>query len=154
LIREGSIYAFEVAPDGTRIYTSQKAGGVLRRALDPARPQTRVVTGSGEPCTTGSHLYGTVGEALAAANEGDTLVVCPGRYKEEVLVDRAVRLESWAGPGATYLGGVQVSAGGARVAGFLLRSLEMEGGVEVQLLGNYLLDHVIYLPLVLKGWRN
>lgn len=33
LMREGSIYAFEVAADGTRLYVSQKAGGVLRRAL-------------------------------------------------------------------------------------------------------------------------
>jgi hypothetical protein len=94
-----------------------------------------------------------VGEALAASNEGDRLVVCPGWYDEEVLVDRAVRLESRAGPGATYLRGVQVSAGGARVAGFLLRSLEVEGGVEVELLGNYI-TREIYLPLVLKGWGN
>jgi photosystem II stability/assembly factor-like uncharacterized protein len=150
LIREGSIYAFEVVPDGTRIYASQKAGGVLRRALDPARPQMRVIAEGGEPCTGGSHLYGTVGEALASSNDGDTVIVCPGWYDEEVVIDRAVRLESWAGPAATYLRSVLVTADGTRVAGFLLRSLAVEGPAEAQLLGNYLLGSEIYLPLVLK----
>ena len=102
-------------------------------------------------CTAGSHLYGTVGEALAASNYGDTLVVCPGWYDEEVVVDRRVRLESWAGPAATYLRSALVTADGSRVAGFLLRSLAVEGPVEAQLLGNYLLGSEIYLPLVLKG---
>jgi hypothetical protein len=150
LVREGSIYAFEVAPDGTHLYTSQKAGGVLRRALDPARPQTRVVGGDGEPCTDGSHVYETVAEALAASNHGDTIVVCPGWYHEEVIADRAVRLESWAGPAATYLRGVLVTADGTRVAGFRLRSLEAEGVADAQLLGNYLISSEIYLPLVLR----
>jgi photosystem II stability/assembly factor-like uncharacterized protein len=152
LIREGSIYAFEVAPDGTHLYISQKAGGVLRRALDPARPQTRVVAGDNEPCTVGSHVYGTVGQALAACNHGDTVVVCPGWYREEVVVDRAVRLESLAGPAATYLRGAHVTASGARVAAFRLHSLEVEGGLDAQLLGNYLISTEIYLPLVLRDW--
>ena len=43
LMREGSIYAFDVAPDGSRLYVSQKAGGVSRRALDPAAPLRRVI---------------------------------------------------------------------------------------------------------------
>jgi photosystem II stability/assembly factor-like uncharacterized protein len=150
LIREGSIYAFEVVPDGTHLYTSQKAGGVLRRALDPARPQTRVVAGENEPCTAGSHVYGTVGEALAAGNFGDTVVVCPGWYDEEIIVDRAVRLESFAGPAATFLRSAHVAADDTRVAGFRLLSLEVEDGVEAQLLGNYLVSAEIYLPLVFR----
>jgi photosystem II stability/assembly factor-like uncharacterized protein len=150
LIREGSIYAFEVAADGTRLYVSQKAGGVLRRALDPAHPQTRVVAGTGEPCTTGSHYYGTVGEALEACNWEDTVVVCPGSYNEEVVVDRSVRLESWAGPSQTYLRSAHVSTSGVRLAGFLLRSLEVGATVDAQLLGNYLVTYELYLPVVLR----
>jgi photosystem II stability/assembly factor-like uncharacterized protein len=151
LIREGSIYAFAVVPDGTRLYTSLKAGGVLRRALDPARPQTRVVARDSEPCTAGSHVYGTVGEALAASNFGDTVVVCPEWYDEEVIIDRAVRLESFAGPATTYLRSVHVLADGTRVAGFRLHNLEVADMVEAQLLGNYLISTEIYLPLVLRG---
>jgi pectin methylesterase-like acyl-CoA thioesterase len=110
LMREGSIYGFEVAPDGTRLYVSQKAGGVSRRALDPTAPQRRVVSTGGTPCTDGSHVYETVAAALAAANAGDTLVVCPGSYTESVTVDRAVRLDSFAGPSRTSNCGVTWSS--------------------------------------------
>lgn len=149
LIREGSIYDLAVVPDGPHLYISQKAGGVLRRALDPARPQTRVVS-ENEPCTTGSHVYGTVVQALAASNHGDRIMVCPGWYNEEIMVDRALWLESFAGPAATFLRSAYVAADGTRVAGFRLRSLEVGGGVEAQLLGNYLISAEIYLPLVFR----
>jgi nitrous oxidase accessory protein NosD len=98
--------------------------------------------------------YGTVGVALSACNHGDTVVVCPGWYREEVIVDRAVRLESWAGAATTYLKGAHVTADGARVAGLRLRSLEVEALVDAQLLGNYLISTEIYLPLVLRDeWQ-
>jgi hypothetical protein len=92
-----------------------------------------------------------VGEALAASNFGDTVVVCPGWYEEEVTIDRATRLASFAGPAATYLRSVHVIADGTRVAGFRLHNLEVADMVEAQLLGNYLINTGIYLPLVLKG---
>ena len=150
LMREGSIYAFEIAPDGTRLYVSQKAGGVSRRALDPAVPQRRVVSASSAPCTDGSHVYDTVAAALAAANPGDTLVVCPGSYAECVSVDQAVRLESFAGPPRTYLRSVTVTGDGARVAGFRLHALCVDGAVNVELWGNVVLGNEVYLPIVLK----
>ena len=150
LMREGSIYAFEMASDGTRLYVSQKAGGVSRRALDPATPQRRVVSASGTPCTDGSHVTGTVAEALRAANPGDTLVVCSGSYAEEVTVDRAVRLDSFAGPSRTYLRSVVVTGDNARVAGFRLRALTVEGAVGVELWGNVILGNEVYLPVVLR----
>jgi hypothetical protein len=65
-------------------------------------------------------------------------------------MDRAARLESFAGPAVTFLRSAHVTADGTRVAGFRLRSLEVAGGVESQLLGNYLVGAEIYLPLVLK----
>jgi photosystem II stability/assembly factor-like uncharacterized protein len=151
LMREGSIYAFEVATDGSRLYVSQKAGGVSRRALDPVAPQVRVVSGDGAPCTGGSHVYTTVMAALAASNAGDRLVVCPGHYAESVSVDRAVWLESLAGPSRTYLHSAVVGGDGARVAGFRLHELTVQAGARVELLGNVVLGNSIYLPLVLKG---
>jgi photosystem II stability/assembly factor-like uncharacterized protein len=151
LVREGSIYAFEPAADGSRLYISQKAGGVSRRALDPAAPQVRVVSGDGAPCTDGSRVYSTVTAALLLSNAGDKVVVCPGGYAESVLVDRPVRLESFAGPSRTHLRSAVVSADGARVAGFRLAELTVEPGVDAELLGNVILGNSVYLPLVLKG---
>jgi photosystem II stability/assembly factor-like uncharacterized protein len=150
LMREGSIYAFEIAPDGTRLYVSQKAGGVSRRALDPAVPQRRVVSASSAPCTDGSHVYDTVAAALAAANAGDTLVVCPGSYVEDVTVHQAVRLNSFAGPSRTYLRSATVTGDNARVAGFRLHVLCVDGAVDVELWGNVVLGNEVYLPIVLK----
>jgi hypothetical protein len=152
LMREGSIYAFEVASDGSRLYVSQKAGGVSRRALDPAAPQVRVVSGDGTPCTNGSHIYTTVGAALSAVHPGDVILVCPGRYTESVTVTQAVRLESSAGPARTYLHSITVTGDDARVAGFRLRGLEVAGATGVELLGNVVLDHEVYLPVVLKAY--
>jgi photosystem II stability/assembly factor-like uncharacterized protein len=150
LMREGSIYAFEVAADGSRLYVSQKAGGVSRRALDPAAPQVRVVAGDGIACTGGSHIYTSVTAALAASHAGDRLVVCPGAYDQDVTLDRAVRLESFAGPSRTFLRAVLVSGDGARLAGFRLRALAVQAGAEAELLGNVVLDHGVYLPLLLR----
>ena len=150
LMREGSIYAVEVASDGTRLYVSQKAGGVLRRALDPAAPQTRVVSGGGVPCTEGSHVYRTVAGALAASNPGDRLVVCPGNYPERVTVRQAVRLESFAGPSRTSLRGVTVTGDRARVAGLRLRALTVQGATGVELLGNVVMGSELDLPIVLR----
>ena len=150
LMREGSIYAFEIDGAGSRLYVSQKAGGVSRRALDPAAPQRRVISPGDQPCTDGSHRYATVQAALEAANPGDSLVVCPGVYGEEVVVDRALRLDSFAGPAQTTLRGVLVTGDGARVSGFRLDYLEVDKEVEAELWGNVFGDSEIYLPLVLK----
>jgi len=150
-MREGSIYAFEISADGSRLYASQKAGGVSRRALDPSAPQVRVVSVAGTPCTDGSHVYTTVTDALAASNAGDRVIVCCGRYDESVLLDRALWLASFAGPSSTTLRSVVIGADGARLAGFRLRSRTVQAGVEADLLGNVVMgDRVLYLPVALK----
>jgi hypothetical protein len=95
-----------------------------------------------------------VGQALAACNYEDTVIVCPGRHHEEVNLDRAVRLESWAGPAQTYLRGAHVTANGVRFAGFWLSSLEVEATVDAQLLGLYVLGADVYLPLVVRDWQQ
>ena len=123
---------------------------MLRRALDPAIPQTRIISASGTPCTDGSHVYDTVAEALAASNPDDTLIVCPGNYAESVTVHQAVRLESFAGPSRTYLQGATVTGANARVSGFRLRALDVEGAKGVELLGNVVVRGEVYLPVVLR----
>ena len=65
-------------------------------------------------------------------------------------MDRALLLESIAGPSRTTLHSAVVSADGARVAGFRLSALTVQAGVEADLLGNVILGNFIYLPLVLR----
>jgi nitrous oxidase accessory protein NosD len=40
----------------------------------------------------GSGMYATVTEAVAAANDGDTILVRPGRYAESVVIDKDIKL--------------------------------------------------------------
>jgi hypothetical protein len=109
-----------------------------------------VVSASGTPCTDGSHVYDTVTGAIAASNPGDRLVVCPGIYPEGVTVHPSVWLESLAGPARTYLYSATVTADNARVAGFRLRALEVEGATGVELLGNVIVGGEVYLPVLLR----
>src|SRR6185312_2765941 len=47
-------------------------------------------SGSGQSCSTAN--YSTIGSALKAAPPGATVVVCPGRYHEQVVVKKPVSL--------------------------------------------------------------
>ncbi len=65
-----------------------------------------------------------IGSALAAAHDGDTIVVPAGSYHEHVVVDRAVRLVGR--PGAIIDGGgvgtvVRITASGAELRGLTIR---------------------------------
>jgi nitrous oxidase accessory protein NosD len=113
-------------------------------------PQTRIISADGERCADGSHVYNTVTEALGASHPGDTLLVCPGNYPEDVTIQHPVRLESLAGPARTTLHRVTVTGDNARLAGFRLRALNIEGATEVELLGNVVIGSEIYLPVVLR----
>lgn len=73
----------------------------------------------------GTSRYPTVAAALAAAREGDTVVVEPGVYRERIVIRRAVTLEGR--PGAIIDGGgdgdvVTVKASGATVRGLTIRN--------------------------------
>jgi nitrous oxidase accessory protein NosD len=51
---------------------------------------TIVVDDDGVQC--GNAGFGSIGAAVAAANPGDTVRVCPGIYRERVVVDKPLRL--------------------------------------------------------------
>jgi len=60
-----------------------------------------VVHRSTSPCVTGIAYYPDITSAVAAASKGDVIVVCPGLYEENVVVDKSVTIESHAGPSVT-----------------------------------------------------
>ncbi|MEM0037009.1 MAG: hypothetical protein QXK99_06250, partial [Candidatus Korarchaeum sp.] len=53
-----------------------------------APPRTLVVF-SGSPCASGDGSFTSLSSAVAAANPGDRILVCPGTYKENVRVTKS-----------------------------------------------------------------
>ena len=53
-----------------------------------AKPATRKV---GNPATCKGATYPTINAAVAAANPGDTIKVCPGTYNENVAVNKPLK---------------------------------------------------------------
>jgi parallel beta-helix repeat protein len=82
----------------------------------------------GQPgCATAP--YSTIGSAVAAASSGDTVVVCPGTYSEDVVLTKTIDLVGvQATIDATGLdNGVVVLASGSRVSGFTVTDAIGEG---------------------------
>src|SRR5712692_3861159 len=56
---------------------------------------TLVVAANNGDCTsTGATVYTTIGNAVTAASAGDTVLVCPGRYDEQVVITKALTLQA------------------------------------------------------------
>ncbi|RAG80379.1 sporulation protein [Streptacidiphilus pinicola] len=89
--------------------------GVVRVTLDGASRWRRR---SGE--------YGTVAEALAAAEPGDTVALGAGVYRENVVLDKAVTLRSAEGPGTVR---IEPPAGSALIvlASAVVHGVTLEG---------------------------
>lgn len=101
---------------------------VLSKSLMTAAPVSAATleVGKGKP-------YATIGAALAAADDGDTIRVYPGVYRELVTIDKEVTLEAARGqpiienidspPNTTENdGAIKVRANNVTVKGFLLVS--------------------------------
>ena len=61
------------------------------------------VGGGSKILLVGAGGYATINDAIAAANAGDTIVIAPGVYNENVLVNKSVNLVG-AGPGVIVQG--------------------------------------------------
>jgi nitrous oxidase accessory protein NosD len=73
--------------------------------------------GDDTSCATAS--YQTITDAIADASDGDTVIVCPGTYRESVTVDKRITLQGQPGAVIDASGsptGVSVMADGATVA--------------------------------------
>lgn len=94
-----------------------------------------LVVGAAACSTAGSDAlevpadYPTLGDAVAAASDGATITVAPGRYEESVSIDRPLRLV--ADPGSVEIVGVAgvpvISINGT--TGVTIQGLDIIGGV-------------------------
>ena len=117
------------------------AGMVVPVPAFAGGPRTLVVDDDRAQCPRAS--YSSIGSAVAAARDGDTVRVCGGRYPEDVVVDKRVDLvaEAPAAPAVdctaetvdpsaalavieAEVTGVLVTASDARVDGFVVTSAE------------------------------
>ncbi|MBT0773622.1 right-handed parallel beta-helix repeat-containing protein [Kineosporia sp. J2-2] len=89
---------------GSREPRQQPKSPKLGRPAKPETPQAsadgilRVVPGDPK-------FFATVGEALAAAAEGQTVAISPGVYAESLVIDRAVAVVAEAGSGTVRITG-------------------------------------------------
>jgi len=82
----------------------------------------------GQGCANPS--YTTIGAAVSAASAGDTIVVCPGVYKEDVVVSTPLTLVGIGNPiidAAGLNNGVQVTASGSTIEGLTVGYATGEG---------------------------
>jgi len=100
-----------VAASGTTVYVSP----------------TGTMGGAGTSCATAA--YSTIGDGVAAAAAGSTVVVCAGTYTESVAISKALTL---AGQGATIDAtgldnGIKIAASNVTVSGFTVENATGEG---------------------------
>ena len=78
----------------------------------------------------GHHSYKTIGAAVSAATSGDTIVVCPGTYREDVMVSKTLSIVGIGRPVIDATGqfnGVQILASGSSIQGFTVKNAIGEG---------------------------
>src|SRR3990172_1181356 len=81
--------------------------GALALPLGPAMAATLIVDDNNDPesCGGNDSDYATITAAVSEAHSGDTILVCPGTYIEQVRIGASITrltLESW-GPGAAVI---------------------------------------------------
>lgn len=77
-----------------------------------------VVHQSSPACVTGISYYSTISSAVAAANNGDRIVVCPGLYEENISITKSLTIESHGGPSVTTVRSCNYRDGGGNCRGF------------------------------------
>jgi len=87
--------------------------------------RTIVVNQTSPACTSGDYYYSTVQEAVDVSNNGDTIIVCPGTYYENVFVDASVNILSYSSPtiiNASHGGdnGFSIYASNVNISGFTI----------------------------------
>jgi Ca2+-binding RTX toxin-like protein len=88
-----------------------------------------VVEKSGDPriLLVGGGGYATIGDAINASSDGDTILLAPGTYDENVLVDKQVNIVGLGNPGDVVIEGKFTETNG-NFAGSLADWLRTVGG--------------------------
>jgi serine/threonine protein phosphatase PrpC len=76
---------------GMALYGAVQLEGRWTRHQTPVPPEPAQVVATRHEVGVG-HTYRTIGDALAASRSGDTVVVHPGRYREQVRLEEGVTL--------------------------------------------------------------
>ena len=84
-----------------RIYANDSFGNlnsteVVYFAVSTAPVKRTLVVNQTDACTTGDLYFSTISDAVMNANDNDTIIVCPGTYKENVVVDKSVKILSYS----------------------------------------------------------
>lgn len=86
----------------------------------PGTPSTLFVGACGAP------TFGTIAAAIAAAQDGDIVSVCPGTYAEAVVLNKPITLQSSAGAATTTIQspgvGISIRRSGTTVSGFTVQA--------------------------------
>ncbi len=88
-----------------------------RAVVEAGRPARELVVDPDDPAA-----FGEIDDAVAAAEDGDRILVRPGTYRTPVVVDRAVRIEGDGAPAAIVLEPV-----GGEALGFAVSGASVEG---------------------------
>jgi nitrous oxidase accessory protein len=122
----------------------------------PAEGGTLTVGGPGAD-------FPLIAPALAAAGEGDVVLVGPGVYREDLVITRAVRLRGRGWPVVMGTGEgtvIEVRAGGVEISGLAIEgsgtgeSQRMDAGIAVLAGGNRITDNSmqrVFYGIVLAG---
>ena len=128
-----------------RLITVAVAFAALLAAV-PAAAVDRIVDDNLVPCISVLPIHATISAAVAAASPGEKILVCPGTYTENVVVNKAdltvraqgiVRLR----PGDSSLPGFSVQADGVTIQGFDISGYSGACGVSVAASGSDIRDN-------------
>ena len=84
-----------------RIYANDSFGNlnsteVVYFAVSTTPVKRTLVVNQTDACTTGDLYFSTIGDAVMNANDCDTIIVCPGTYKENVVVNKSVEIRAYS----------------------------------------------------------
>ena len=104
---------------------------VIAGALGVSTASTVVVNGT---YVKGDFYCDTIQEAVDMANDGDTIIVCPGTYRGNIVVDKPVSILSYGGASETVIEAkdnrkniVIISANKVNISGFTIKNFKAEG---------------------------
>jgi parallel beta-helix repeat protein len=78
-------------------------GFVMLLGVGCVSASTLVVSKTSPACTFGDEYFTSIQAAVDSAKDGDEIVVCPGTYVENVIVDKNLTIRSENGPDSTIV---------------------------------------------------